>query len=94
MIRVCILESPNVPGQAIKELLDSLGFQASVGPPLVECDVILAETLVIGAGINVPVVLYTKQENLRDVITKAVVAEQFKPLHDQIIECLDLCKKE
>jgi len=92
MIRVCILESPNVPGEALKELLDNLGFQASIGPPITECDVILAESLVVGAGINVPVVLYTKQENLRQVITEAVVAEQFKPVHDSIHECLDLCK--
>ena len=87
MIRVCILDSPNVPGKALKELLESLGFHTSVGPPIAECDVILAENLVVGAGINVPVVLYTKQENLRHVITEAVVAERFKPLNNQINEC-------
>lgn len=94
MIRVCILESPNIPGQALRELLDSLGFHASIGPPITECDVILAESLVVGAGINVPIILYTKQEDLRHVITEAVVTERFKPLNDQITECLDICKKE
>lgn len=94
MIRVCILDSPNVPGEILKELLNSLGFEVSIGPPLKECDVILAESIVVGAGINVPVVLYTKQEDLRHAITEAVVAERFKPLNDTIGECLNICKKE
>ncbi len=91
MIRVCILA---VPGEPIKELLDNLGFQASIGPPIENCDVILADSLVMGAGINVPVVLYTKQEDLPHAITEAVVAEQFKPLTDSIQECLNISKKE
>lgn len=93
MIRVCILDSANVPGALLKELLDSQGFETHIGPPVNDCDVILAESLVFGSGINVPVVIYTKQEDLRHILTEAVIAERFKPVHDTINECLDIVKK-
>jgi hypothetical protein len=92
MIRVCILDSPTVPGAVLKELLDNLGFSTCIGPPIQECDAILSDSLIVDANIHVPVVVYTKQENLRHVITEAVVAERFKPLTDTVQECLDLCK--
>ena len=91
MIRVCILNSPTVPGVELQELLDNLGFQTSIGPPIVECDVILADSKVADA--KAPTVIYTKQDNLRHVLVEAVVAERFRPLNNVIVEGLDLCKK-
>lgn len=93
MIRVCIINSPTVPGIWLKKLLDNQGFKTTIGPPIQECDVILAESLIVDANIKVPVVVYTKQKDLGHVITEAVVAKTFQPIHDSIHECLDICKR-
>jgi len=93
MILVCIVASPNIPAAELKELLEASGCRAYIGPPINDCDVVLADDPNIATGLDVPVVVYSKQENIRRVLSEAVVAKRFQPLKSTIDECLDLCKK-
>ena len=92
MSTVRILTKSAESGSRLKAALEKRGFSATF--VIVDAsyyDAIIADNGIINE--NSPVVLFTKQESVRQVITEAVVAEKFKPLNDQLGECLELCKK-
>jgi hypothetical protein len=93
MTKIRLLTKSVESGDRLKLALESRGFIVSyVVVDNDYYDAILADRGVVNK--NSPVVIFTKQENVRHLVTEAIVAEKFKPLHDQLVECLALCKKE
>jgi len=82
MIRVCVISRDE---DKLRQVLVAYGFEIA---SLENCHIIVADAPV--PDVKVPVLLYTKEEELKNAI--AEIAKQFKPLHDTLHECLDLCK--
>lgn len=84
MIRVCVVSHD---ADKLRAVLVAYGFEIST---IEHCHLVIADAPVPDA--KVPVVLYSKETDLELAISE--IAKQFKPLHDSLQECLDMCKKE
>jgi hypothetical protein len=83
MIRVCVVSQD---ADRLRAVLVAYGFEIST---LEHCHIIIADAPI--PDVKVPVVVYSKETDLELAI--AEIAKQFKPLHDTLDECLNLCKK-
>jgi hypothetical protein len=82
MIRICVVGHD---ADKVCRVLKDYGFEIS---SIEDCHIVVADAPV--PDVKVPVLLYSKQEQLETAI--AEIAKQFKPLYDSLNECLSLCK--
>ena len=82
MIRVCIVSRD---AEKLRRVLVAYGFVIS---SMEDCHIVVADAPV--PNVKVPVLLFSREEELEKAI--AEIAKQFKPLHDTLDECLNLCK--
>lgn len=83
MIRICVLGRDS---DSVCRVLKKYGFGIST---IEDCHIVVADSPVPDS--KVPVLMYSKQEQLEAVIAR--IAEQFKPLHDSLNACLSILKE-